>query len=588
MKASRAVAGRSSVALILSGAACVGALALWLGLHGQGTATQAVAPPVNATKPEDTSGALRPPVGAAGESRATVPMTTSTQAPSPSQHAVARVRTSSGAWAAGAVVKVIVHEQTVVHGATDSDGWFKVSQPPQWAAVVAATLGNQTGRAVWEPPESGEPQSHVVVELARAGAISGTVVHEHDRSPIPNARVVAVPGELNPRSLARESRGAFAVEVQADELGRLKIENLRPGAEYRLHAARDGHLSGRFGVLASADRGEAEVTGAVVEVGVLPVYGALVQFVDAGSGAVLPASFSQLARISVDSAPGESFELGGLVFDELELPESVFVGGEQLGLRPFFFRALTREPPAAAFVITVQAPDFESKRVALELRRVSARMEAQPVPLASAVGPLHRVTLKVRGFPARTQVRAAGPYQIHLDVARSGIRSAFVTMDRDDQIHLMLPEGQHRMQFQAASGSAAVMLPRDTPDGWKSFEVVGETVVEMDWPTDLRGVVLDVRDEDGFPQTGVLSVAWSAGHVKDVKSVLRSGRALTGSSCMFVQNPYWIPNLAPGPYQVWLDEFLRGPGHSIEIPADGDQNGELPRVRIQRARTTAR
>jgi len=493
---------------------------------------------------------------------------------------IARVRGPSSEWAADARVELVIHGWPAGGGATDVVGCFRVAELPTEPTVVFARQGPLLGRALWEPSTTDGTPEPVLVDLRAEGTIAGVVVHGVDRRPMPNARVMAYPAALRPRSLARESRSTFAVEAQADELGRFELFGLTPETEYSIHAAVDGHLTDSVGVRATAITSEMpEAAATIVAVEVLPVFGVLAQFVDAGSGVTLPDTLAQFSNIGVESRPGELITLSGLALDELGLPESVALGTQRDGIRVFLFRVVSIEAPSEPLVLTVDAIGFAPARSVLPVEKLSPQMSAQVVPLFSTLGSHHPVTLRIAGCPGIREPRPPPPYQLHLDSSGLGVRSCFVHLDSNHEVHLALPSGDHRMRFVAGGG--AVTLPAGDPGAWLDFNVAGATTVELRWPQYLSGVTLDVREADGFPASGVLSVYWSMESAAE-DSPLAASVPRTARAVMFVEPPYWLPNLRPGSYRIWLDKPMSGPGYKVDVPRFDAHESRVHRVRLDR------
>lgn len=491
-----------------------------------------------------------------------------------------RVRGPDGAWVASASVEIVALGMLQDRGYSDANGWFAVKQALFEPAVVVARKGDLAGRAVAEPPGAGDMTTPVVVELQGCGAIRGVVVDGAGNGPISSASVCAVPSGTRPRSLSRASRAAIAVEAQADELGRFELRGLRPDTEYRLHAVVRGHLGEPQGVLAVASSADEPIDSVpLTTIEVFPVCGALVQFIDAASGRVLPDSFSQSARLSLEGQPGELLPLEGLALDELELPESVASGNQAEGLRAFLFSMRDADHPREPLILSVEAPDFLPARANLVLSPLSPSMEVVPVSLQSAVGAMHPITLRIQGFPKDPPAPLPSPCQVHLDLEGRGTRSLYVALDEANEVHLMLPQGTHRVRFEAGGG--AVVLPSRESGGWKSFAVAEPCSVELLWPPNLQGVVLDVRDADGIPEYGALGLLWTTAAGDGRKDVDHASRIL--QSAVLSNAPYWLPGLAAGRYEFWLDQRMSGPGYRIEIPEAG-----TVRVKLVRPRPTAR
>ena len=459
-------------------------------------------------------------------------------------------------------------------GVSDADGWFHVERVFVEPVVIVARKDGLAGRAVAEPPGAGDMTTPVVVELQGCGAIRGIVVDGAGNAPISSASVFAVPSGARPRSLSQASRAAIAVEVEADELGRFELTGLQPDAEYRLQAAARGHLGNPRGVLAVASSVDSPIDGipsATIEL--FPAYGALVQFVDESSGRVMPDSFSQAARLSLEDQPGELHPLDGVALDELGLPESIASGDQAEGLRAFIFRMPDANHPSQPLALLVESPDFLPTRASLTLSPLSSAMEVLTVSLRSKVGALHPVTLRILDVPGDLYGRLPSPCQVHLDLEGRGTRSIFVTLDAADEVHLMVPHGTHRVRFVVGGGS--VVLPWRETDGWKSLEVTEPCVVDLRWPRDLPGVILDVRGDDGLPEFGVLALFWSK--MGGNERAGSAGNSRVFQSAILSGAPYWLPGLTAGQYEFLLDQALDAPGHRIEVPDSG-----TVRVRIDR------
>jgi hypothetical protein len=355
---------------------------------------------------------------------------------------------------------------------------------------------------------------------------------------------------------------------------------LRPEAEYRIYAAVDGHLGDPTGVRATAvpsDVPDSAVPVAKIEV--LPVFGVLAQFVDAVSGLTLPDTFAQSANLTVESQPGELITLAGLALDELGLPESVAMGNQPQGIRVLLFRVRSIEVPSDPLVLAVEELGFAPARSALPLAKLSPQMPPQVVRMFPVLGSHHPVTLRIAGFPEPQAPRPPPPYQLHLDSSVMGVRACLVSLDSSHEVHLALPPGRHRLRF--VTGGGAIALPSSEQGGWLDFEVAGATTVELEWPRDLRGVTLDVRDVDGFPVTGMLAAYWN------IEPSAEAGpptvaRARPVQAVMFDQPPYWMPNLSPGTYRFWLDKPMSGAGYRVDVPRLGADETSSLRVRLDR------
>lgn len=491
--------------------------------------------------------------------------------------AVARVLGPDGEWFDGCDVAVIPSGRIFARGTTSGGGWFRTETFPTSPAIVEARSGRLLGQAVWEPElATGAETSHVVVHLRNAGSIFGSVVHGVDRRPMPRARVMALRRGVLPPSLDRVHRAGYTVETVADDLGHFELVGLAPDAEYVLHAALDGHVSAAAGVVVTARaQGSGVIDVGWCEVEVLPALGALVQFVDGGTGAVLPASFSQIARMHVSGSSGEALLPYGVVLDELDLTESTFLGREPHGLRAFVYRVATTSVESASIVLTVESPDHMKVEAEIPLVLIGPQMEVETVVLNSFVGPLHAVTLRLSGYPTDRAYRFPGTDQVHLEHADGRGRSQFVVPDRRGEVHLTLPEGTHRLRFEGGGGWLS--LPEGEAGTYKVFEVVGPTVVELEWPPEPVGVLLDLRDSAGNPKWDFCMVYWTRA---EKGSELAPLEGLRFRTLLFAGGPYWVPHWTPGHYHLWVDKLGVGLGYRIEVPAVGGPGGTPPRVRV--------
>ena len=491
--------------------------------------------------------------------------------------ALARVQGPNGEWLDGCEVEVIPNGRMFARGRTADGGWFRTEAFPKGPALVVARSAGLQGRALWEPElMTGQDASYVVVQLRPAGSIVGSVVHGVDRRPMARARVMALPRGIRPSSFDRDRRAGYALETRTDDLGHFEFGGLLPDAEYVLHAACQGHVSAAAGVVATARVPEPGGTGAPwCEVDVLPALGTLVQFVDGGTGAVLPASFSQTARMQESHGPGDLLPPFGLVLEELDLEPSLLLGREPQGLRAFVYRVPTTSVEPVSVLLTVESPDHLSTESEIPLVLISPQMEVTTVVLHSYAGPLYPVTLRFSGYSSDLAYRYPTSDQVHLEHEYGRGRSLFVVPDRRGEVHLALPKGSHGLRYEGGGGW--LFLPHGEADTHRRFDFAGPTVVEMEWPSEPVGVVLDLRDSDGNPKWDICMLYWTRAD-PGVELPTIQGRGFR--TMLLAEGPYWIPSWTPGHYDVWVDRLGVGPGYRIEVPEHGGAPGTAPRVRI--------
>lgn len=487
---------------------------------------------------------------------------------SPVSSLLARVLGENGEGVSGAHVRVLVHGELCGAEPTREDGSFRVEQLPRDTALVLAHMGDRVGRATFEP-DSGLA---VDVYLKAGGILRGRVIHGVDRRPMAGARVLALPTGMHLSTLPARGAGSFP-EAFSDETGTFELAGLFVGARYALHATVEGHITPAAGFDAAVAAPSEESTE--LELEVLPLFAALVQFVQAESGEALPGSFSQISRLSFDGAPGPRFPPTGLALEQLGLTESCVDVAELHGIQALLFRVATLDSGPLGATVHVEATRFYSATAALTLELASPRIETQFVAVASSGGEQYPVTLRLLGYHGLAVQGLPKLLQVHIDSTDVGRTSQFSVFDVRGEIHLVLPSGEHALQVELGGGQ--VHLPGPGPEAWRRVFVQGPTAIDFEWPGAPSGIVLDVRQATGEPRWGMLMTYWARDRRPEAEGGPK-GHVL--QSLVLHDSPYFVPNVEPGLHRVWFDRLGVGPGHLFEVRERADPAEPPQRIRI--------
>lgn len=252
----------------------------------------------------------------------------------------------SGGTVAGTVVDPAgkpVEGAVVVSGAlavkTDATGAFRLPGVPVGAAAVEAFSKELAARSDSVRVKKGET-AQVPLRLARAAAITGTVIDEKTRRPISGVRVSAAAGGMTLRGPEPGRR------VRTDAKGKFRLVGLRPRG-YAIRAAKTDYLPVTMpgivagvstpGSAAIALQKAASLSGRVTDETGKAVPGARVGIArDTGINALIrggPAAF--LGRGGVPSGPDGAFRLRGLAAQRnvtLEATKTGYVPAKRFGV----------------------------------------------------------------------------------------------------------------------------------------------------------------------------------------------------------------------------------------------------------------
>jgi protocatechuate 3,4-dioxygenase beta subunit len=222
---------------------------------------------------------------------------------------------------------------------TDASGAFRIEGVPAGAPAVEAFSKDLAARSDSVRVKKGETVE-VALRLGRSASVTGTVVDEKTRRPIPGARIAVTTGGFVMRGSAPGRR------ARTDAKGKFRLAGLRPRA-YSIRAGKADYLPVTMpgivagvsspGTIAIALQKSASIAGRVTDEAGAPVPGARVEIArDSGLRAILRGGAAAvLGRGGATTGPDGAFRLRGLAPQRnatLQAAKAGFVPAKRYGV----------------------------------------------------------------------------------------------------------------------------------------------------------------------------------------------------------------------------------------------------------------
>ena len=448
----------------------------------------------------------------------------------------------------GATVEMYHYGQMIASGISDVGGLYGAESTSKGPLLYCARKGEYAGWATKERPISSDAGSTIITKivLQRTVILTGRVVHGVDLEPLADIKVLAIDKAARPRPttswLAQDESHFLVRQARSLSDGSYQVDGLLSGQEYTVLAVGRGYLSDAETVSVSL-QGASEP--ASIQLEALPVFGCGISLFEASSNRTFPSTFSQVARLRVETE--------GEVIVPWFVDTHVDPGGADTPVHFKIARRIAkRDTNSVPARVELSAIGHRPLETTVELHLLDQDLISVGIPLAPLGGDFQELLIYITAFDSSEAGNRDTGGQILIEGPGGNRTSQSIMPFSAMPITVALPRGRYEIKFHSLDGK--VVLPGPTPEDF-SVVVLSDSPAEVSWtwPAPLRTLALDVRDKEGRPYAGPLTVSYTRADNQNTgdNGEFRLRVGATVQSHRLSGPQYRLNNLEPGQYWFW-------------------------------------